>query len=82
MSDVSQMPILVRQSVFEDRDDKEIVSAVVDEYVNDLRQRGYYLKGELPANAMRSYNTDYYLAQVANGGHGQFMHNSGMPPSP
>jgi hypothetical protein len=80
MSQASTLPILVRQSVFNAEDDKEIVSALIDEYVNPLMQRGYYLMHELPANAMRSYHTDYYLAQVANGGHRQFIHNSGVPP--
>lgn len=79
MWNAPQLPILVRQSVFEDADDTAIVSAVVD-YINDLGDRGYYLPDEMPANAMRAYYTDYYLAQVSNGGHGQFMHNSRMEP--
>ena|SRR5688500_10236843 len=74
------LPIVVRRSVFEDADDWKIVSAVINEYVNPLMHRGYYLRSELPPNVMRSYHTDYYMAQVANGGHGQFMHNSRMEP--
>jgi hypothetical protein len=74
----SKLPILVRRSVFEDADDKRIVSALIDEFVNPLTQKGCYLTSELPPNALRSYHTDYYMAQVANGGHGQFMHNSDM----
>jgi hypothetical protein len=70
-----QLPILVRQGAFSNEDDKEIVSALIDEYVNPLIKEGYYSHSELPPNAMRSYHVDYYLAQVANGGHWQFMRN-------
>ena len=76
----STTPILVRASVFDDVDDKRIVTALVDEYVNPLLERGYYTRSELPAKALQAYHVDYYKAQVANGGHGQFMGNSGMEP--
>jgi hypothetical protein len=67
--------IIVKQSIFDDPDDKKIVNAVVD-FVNTLRERGAYSNSELPANAVRAYYVDYYLAQVMNGGHSQFIHNS------
>lgn len=68
-------PIVVKRSVFSNADDTKVVGAVVD-FVNTLRQQGAYLNSEMPANALRAYYVDYYLAQVMNGGHAQFIHNS------
>lgn len=53
-----------------------LVSAVVD-YVNEAMREGVYTRSELPAVAMQAYQADYYLAQVKNGGHSQFIHNTG-----
>jgi hypothetical protein len=68
-------PIVVKQSIFDNSDHTKIVGAVVD-FVNILRQQGAYLNSEMPVNAIRAYYVDYYLAQVMNGGHSQFIHNS------
>jgi hypothetical protein len=68
--------ILVRQSVYDDGDPQRLVAEVVD-FVNTLISQGMYLRREIPINALYSYHTDYYLAQVSNGGHGQFVANSG-----
>jgi hypothetical protein len=68
-------PIVVRKSAFDNPDDTKIVGAVVD-YINILRQQGAYLNSEMPENALRAYYVDHYLAQVMNGGHSQFIHNS------
>ena len=54
-----------------------LVGAVVD-FVNDIQVRGVYARHELPAAAMRAYHADYYLAQVNNGGHSQFIGNTGL----
>jgi hypothetical protein len=67
--------IVVSRSAFDNPDDSKIVGAVVD-YINILRQQGAYLNSEMPENALRAYYVDYYLAQVMNGGHSQFIHNS------
>jgi hypothetical protein len=69
------VPIIVQQSIFDSPDEGKIVSAVVD-FVNILSDEGAYLHSEIPANAIRAYLVDYYLAQVSNGGHAQFIHNS------
>ncbi|MEM8793634.1 MAG: DUF4375 domain-containing protein [Pseudomonadota bacterium] len=53
-----------------------VVSAVVD-YVNAMIEHGLYSVDEIPQKAMHAYHADYYLAQVNNGGHSQFIHNSG-----
>lgn len=53
-----------------------LTSAVVD-YVNDIQRAGVYTRHELPAAAMQAFNADYYLAQVNNGGHSQFIGNAG-----
>jgi len=54
-----------------------LTGAVVD-YVNQIQRVGVYTRGELPAAAMQAYHADYYLAQVNNGGHSQFIGNTGI----
>ncbi|MEM9139438.1 MAG: DUF4375 domain-containing protein, partial [Pseudomonadota bacterium] len=54
-----------------------LITAVVD-YVNHMMEHGAYRRWELPAAAMQAYHCDYYYAQVTNGGHSQFIHNSRM----
>jgi Domain of unknown function (DUF4375) len=53
-----------------------LVSAVVD-YVNEIQRSGVYARHELLAVLMQAYHADYYLAQVNNGGHSQFIRNTG-----
>lgn len=53
-----------------------LTGAVVD-YVNQIQRAGVYMGDELPAVAMQVYHSDYYLAQVMNGGHSQFIGNTG-----
>lgn len=67
--------ILIAETARRSEDPADIVAFNVD-FVNSMLTQGAYLQGELPENAMRSYYVDYYLAQVANGGHGQFLGNS------
>src|SRR5262249_51011548 len=54
----------------------DLVYAVV-EYVNHLQREGVYHAREMPAPALQAYHADYYLAQVNNGGHSQFIANTG-----
>jgi hypothetical protein len=51
-------------------------AAIVD-YVNDVQEAGVYARHELPPRAMQAFSADYYLAQVDNGGHSQFIRNAG-----
>ncbi|WP_019956526.1 DMP19 family protein [Yoonia vestfoldensis] len=70
--------VVVRRSAF-DRSEQEswyLVSAVID-FVNAMNNIGKYRGNEVPVQAIRSYHADYYLAQVNNGGHSQFIHNCG-----
>jgi hypothetical protein len=53
-----------------------LVGAVVD-FVNAMMSQGLYARYEIPAKAVQVYQSDYYLAQVNNGGHHQFIHNCG-----
>jgi Domain of unknown function (DUF4375) len=53
-----------------------LVSAVVD-FMNEIQSSGVYARHELPAALVQAYHADYYLAQVNNGGHSQFIHNTG-----
>lgn len=68
--------IIVPQSAYEAEETYALPGAVVD-YVNHLLHAAFYERGEVPVEALWSYNVDYYLAQVNNGGHGQFVSNSG-----
>lgn len=72
---VPQPPIVVRRSVVERGDAAALVQAVVA-YVNAMTEQGQYRREELAPQAMWSYHVDYYLGEVANGGHGQFVGNS------
>jgi len=71
--------LVVRRSSYDSNDETRLVSDAVD-FVNAMQQQGLYRRDELPQNAMRAFHSDYYLAQVANGGHGQFVGNSGWVP--
>jgi hypothetical protein len=53
-----------------------LVGAVVN-FVNAMMSQGLYSRYEIPAKALHAYHADYYLAQVNNGGHHQFIHNCG-----
>jgi len=55
----------------------DVVSAIV-EYVDSVMREGVYHPCELPPEAMQVYHADYYLAQVENGGHSQFIYNAGV----
>ena len=57
--------------------DKAVTQAVVD-YVKDIQRTGVYPRHEMPDVAMQAYHADYYLAQVNNGGHTQFIRNTGI----
>ncbi len=58
-------------------DDVALVESVVD-FVNWTMDTPLLVFGEIPPEAYWCYHADYYLAQVNNGGHGQFARNSGM----
>lgn len=52
----------------------ELVQAIVD-FVNAMTDAGLYSRSEIHPNAMQAFHSDFYLAQVNNGGHSQFIHN-------
>lgn len=74
----SPMPIILSDSSFNESEyrDDDIVQGVVN-YVNAMFDSGLYRRHELPSLALQAYHADFYLAQVNNGGHSQFIHNSG-----
>jgi hypothetical protein len=53
------------------------LAAAVVEYVNDVQSAGLFARKELPAKALQAYHADFYLSQVKNGGHSQFIANAG-----
>jgi hypothetical protein len=57
--------------------DKAVTQAVIG-YVNDIQRSGVYPRHEMPAVAMQAYHTEYYLAQVNQGGHSRFIRNTGI----
>ncbi|MBE1283525.1 MAG: DUF4375 domain-containing protein [Rhodobacteraceae bacterium] len=57
-------------------DPAALVQAVVN-YVNFMINTGRFNRTELPPGAIQAYHCDYYLAQVNNGGHAQFVGNCG-----
>ncbi len=67
--------ILLPRSACENGNPGAIVSANI-RFLNALMDQGTFRHEELPINAMRSYHIDYYMTQVNNGGHGQFVTNS------
>ncbi|WP_445220385.1 DUF4375 domain-containing protein [Bradyrhizobium sp. Pa8] len=72
--------VVPRKALEAARDPEEadsLTGAVVD-YVNQIQRAGVYTRRELPAVAMQAYHADYYLAQVNNGGHSQFIGNTGV----
>jgi len=46
------------------------------DFVNAMTSQGLYTRDELLPKATQAFHADFYLAQVNNGGHGQFIHNS------
>jgi hypothetical protein len=54
----------------------KLVGAVVN-FVNAMIEEGLYTRFEIHPKAVQAFHADYYLAQVNNGGHSQFIHNSG-----
>lgn len=76
--------VVTREALKAARDPEKgyyLTDAVVD-YVNQLQRIGVYTRRELPAVAMQVYHADYYLAQVKNGGHSQFIGNTGVESLP
>jgi hypothetical protein len=69
--------IVPRSAVLRAADPKrayDLVQAVIN-FVNTMMGAGVYSRDEIPAKTMQAYHADYYLAQVQNGGHSQFIHN-------
>lgn len=70
--------IIVPRSAVDAVDDApwKVVQSVVD-YVNFLMSQARLGRDEIPQRAVQIYHADYYLAQVNNGGHAQFIGNAG-----
>ena len=70
--------IVVPQSAMDayPEDTNPLVEAMVN-YVNFLTQQAQFNRFEISSEAIQVYHADYYLAQVNNGGHAQFVGNSG-----
>lgn len=56
--------------------DLELIATIVD-FVNYLFTDGFYRPEELPPHLVQLYHADFYVAQINNGGHSQFVHNCG-----
>jgi hypothetical protein len=75
----SGKPLIVKASAVDaaktGRDAYQLVQAVVD-FVNFALHEAFHVRGEIEVKALQAYHADYYLAQVNNGGHSQFVHNT------
>jgi Domain of unknown function (DUF4375) len=60
-----------------DGESYDLPQAIV-EFTNHIRTVSQDANHELPAEVLGIYCADYYLAQVNNGGHSQFVGNSGQ----
>jgi hypothetical protein len=70
--------VIVARTAFEAASNPEKadqLTAAIVSFVNDVQQAGVYARHELPAKALQVFHADYYLAEVNNGGHSQFIHN-------
>jgi len=54
----------------------DLISTVVN-FVNHLLTNGFYRLKELPPHLVQLYHAEFYVAQIDNGGHSQFVHNCG-----
>lgn len=66
--------IVPRSAVAPNAEPYALVQGVIS-FVNAMTEQALYVRGEIPAKALQAYHADYYLAQVNNGGHSQFVHN-------
>lgn len=72
----ARLKILVRQrSLGEDAAVYALAQEVV-EFVNHALRDAQFRRHELPPEAMWAFHVDYFIAQVNNGGYGQFLANS------
>jgi hypothetical protein len=71
--------VIVPRSAFEAARDPQqahrLAQAVV-QFVNMMTREGLYTRDELLPKATQAFHADFYLAQVNNGGHAQFIQNS------
>jgi hypothetical protein len=68
--------VLPREEV-DSGDPYSVIQCNID-FLNYLFETARYLPGEIIPEPIWSYEVDYYLAQVNNGGHGQYVGNSGI----
>ncbi|MGZ8284442.1 MAG: DMP19 family protein [Allosphingosinicella sp.] len=71
--------ILVAKADRRSRDPDTLVDAVIG-FCNWCTEEAGLIREEVQPDAWTIYHSSYYIAQVHNGGHGQFAGNSGMKP--
>ncbi len=69
--------IVVDANAIASHDIADLVQANVD-FVNHMLNRGAYLPGEYPIEALWSYSVDTYVAEVLRGGHWSFIKSAGQ----
>ncbi len=65
---------IVSQSASTSSDPYSLISANI-QFVNQMIQKHQVLPEQLQPEALMSYYLDYYMGQVSNGGHEQFVRN-------
>jgi hypothetical protein len=68
--------VIVRQASLRESADPQALAQDVVAFVNHAAGPAMFRREELPQEALRAFHVDFYVAQVNNGGHGQFAHNS------
>jgi hypothetical protein len=73
--------ILVEPALFDDDDEPEALTEGLDAFAHWAVSEAFLVSGEFPAEAMWIENLDGYVGQVINGGHTQFVSNTGLNPT-
>jgi len=77
---VRNIVVPARTVAVADEQPTALVQAVVG-FVNYMADECFFNPDELPKAAMQAYHVEDYTAQIANGGMGQFLHDSAMSES-
>lgn len=78
MSNVGIATVVLPESILkESAYPAHAVVSAVNTFKTTLIETGRFRREELPLRAIQAANADYYVGQIENGGHSQFIGNSG-----
>ncbi len=76
-SPLPTLPVILLEQETLESDDIYLLPESLVEFVNFAVHTAQYRRDELPKEAFECFHVDYYIAQVNNGGHSQYVGNSG-----